>query len=213
MWQEKSALTTVESYFRKDEKPRIVQSLPWYYALSSKFILSACLFVAIVILTVLFFSPLPPYVIVLFCAVGFVFTYYGVTRSAYGNYVIITQYAVYRFIDKQIQQIDELPLSMAKSITVKQLRRNPKYALVSIQCHPSYAKQMPYFKRLYTLKNAQKDPEKADMRNLSLGKPIRLRLVCKNPRDTYLAFSEAKTIMGYSYTLYAKGRKNARKPS
>jgi hypothetical protein len=70
---------------------------------------------------------------------------------------------------------------------------------------------MPYFKRLYGLKTAQKNPEKADMRSLSLGKPVRLHLICKNPRDAYMAFSEAKNIAGYTYTLHAKGRKKCKK--
>ena len=211
MWQENSALTAVESYFQKDEKARLVQKLPWNYAISAPLVIAVLAFISFATLLTIFFSPLPAYAIFLLGVVGFLFIYHIVTRTAYKNYCVITQYSVYRYIDKQIQQIDELPLNKIKSITVKQLRRNPDYALIKIRCQSSYIKQMPYFKRLYGLKTAQKNPEKADMRSLSLGKPVRLHLICKNPRDAYMAFSEAKNIAGYTYTLHAKGRNKCKK--
>ena len=107
--------------------------------------------------------------------------------------------------------MDELPLNDVDSITVKKLWFAPRYASVCIRCRKDYLRRMPGLNRLYDLKNAQKNPEKADMRSLSLGKPVYLRLVCKNPRDVYYIFADMKSIMGYSYRLYAKGRKNGKK--
>ena len=208
MWQEKTALTTIESYFRKDERFQLVQKLPWYYALSAAYLLSVFAFLVFGALLFLLCSPLPTLVLLLLFLAFCAFLYYGVTRSVYGNYTVFSQFSVYRFIDKQIPQIDEFPLSKAKSITVAQLWFAPQYASVTIRCHSSYAKEMPSLKRMYSLKTVQRNPEKADMRSLSLGKPIRLRLVCRNPRETYTILSDIKTLMGYSYVLYAKGRKH-----
>lgn len=211
MWQEKSALATIESFFRKDERFQLVQRLPWFYALSVRFLLGWLSFAVVTLATYLLFASLPVFVWLLLLAGHFICLYYTVTRSLYGNYTVVTQYAVYRYINKQIRQIDELPLSKVRSITVKQICFSPKHAVVTLSSNPSYAREMPYLKRLYGIKTAQQNPEKADMRSLSLGKPIRLRLVLNSPRETYMIFSDIKTLMGYSYTMYAKGRKHGKR--
>ncbi len=211
MWQEKSALATLEGFFRKDERFQLVQKLPWFYALSMRFLLGWLLLLLLTLSVYLLLPPMPVILWLLLFAAHSACLYYAVTRSLYGNYAVVTQYAVYRYINKQIRQIDELPLSTVKSITVKQLRYSPDKAVVTLRCHTSYRREMPYLKRLYGIKTAQQNPEKADMRSLSLGKPVSLRLVFQNPRETYLVFSDIKTMMGYSYTMYAKGRKHGKR--
>lgn len=211
MWQEKTALVTLESFFQKDERFQIVQRLPWFYAFSKQFILALLLFFLLAAGAIIIFYP-PPAILLLLAFMSLcAFLYYAVTRSVYGNYTVITQFSVYRYIRKQIQQIDELPFSKVESITVKQLDFFPKYASVTIRCYPAYVKEMPFLKRLYALKTVQKNPEKADMRSLSLGKPVYLRLVCKNPREVYLVLRDIKYLMGYTFRLYAKGGKHGKR--
>lgn len=211
MWREKTALVALESFFRKDERFQIVKELPWFYAFSAYVVIAFLVTSLISIIVIWAFSPLSVFATLFLGAIFFAWVYFIGTRSLYGNYFAVTQYSVYRYIKKQIPQMDELPLNDVDSITVKKLWFAPRYASVCIRCRKDYLRRMPGLNRLYDLKNAQKNPEKADMRSLSLGKPVYLRLVCKNPREVYYIFADMKSIMGYSYRLYAKGRKNGKK--
>lgn len=206
MWTQKDALILVEKYFRDDEKEVLMQRLPWYYAFTKVFVCMLSVFVLSAGIVYRFRKPMEPGILLAYLIIGSFILHYIVTRSIFPNYVVVSQYSVYRYIKKSIDRADELKWSDVQSVSVKIWRIGHKLATVTILGKSAYIKQLPFLKRQITIRGAQKNPIGLSFRDLSLSKPISFRFVIANFDEWIQVLQDLQSVSENKYKVSVKGK-------
>ena len=208
MWSEKNALTLAETYFRKDEKYLFVEILPWYYCFSFLYLFWIIVYGLALAMACYLFNDIPVVVCIGFIVFGACILYYGVTRSIYPNYLIISQHSVYRFILKNIRQFDEIPIKDIEGFRIRSILFSNERAVLTIKCNREYRNSRPERRRKYMIRHAQENPEKVNPRFLASRKATKLRVVVRKPDEYGYVLNELRHTMGYQYEVETEGKRN-----
>lgn len=207
MWCDKDALIAIEKYFRTDEKYFRLQKQPWRYSFSVKVTFALFFFVAFCAIVLVNRERMPRGVILLFLLTCFYAFYYLVLRCIYPNYILISKYAIYRYIGRRDAQVDEIQWSEVEKIRVNPMQDSQNSAFVTIKCRPEYIRKILLLKQKHTIKHARKHPLGLDFRDLTITKPLSLHFVVHDYDEWLRDFRIIRESKGYSYRIDSKGYK------
>lgn len=207
MWCDKDALITIEKFFRVDETCLRLQRQPWHYTFSVT--VTFIMFCLVAFCTVIFvdWERMPRGLILLCLPICFYSIFYFTTRCIYPNYILISKYAIYRYIGRRGVQVDEIQWSEVKKICISRIQDSQKTAFVTVKCRPEYIRKILFLKQKHTIRRAQKNPLGLDFRDFSVTKPFSLHFVVHHCDEWLHAFRIIRETKGYSYRIISKGYK------
>ncbi len=199
MWSEKDALVLIKTYFRKEEVCLFVQRVPRFYAISKGLLFVFSVFATLCLYV--FQRLLPSGTVILFLLVDVLLFYDFSLNVLFQNYIVVSQYSIYRYRKLLTVRIDEWEWPDVNKASLRVWRFMPGFATFSLRMRAVPLREASPIKNLLIRKNLYRHLETVDFRELSLRQPRSLRIAVRNHTELRRIMETLKKTEGFLYHI------------
>lgn len=205
MWSEKDALIAVMRYFRSGESCILIQKPHRFLGIARSELVWLLIYVAVMILFCCFLQIITAFYWFLLIVISVIVWKKIAHHVICKNYIILTEFAVYRYIRSIEPKIMQSEWSDVICVTVKRSRFAPSYATVSILCQKDrLPKRFTLPKKLFRLRFGKIDLSKVYIDTSHL-RPIKQTFAVEATEEFMQIIREIRSMPQHSFVIRTRG--------